>query len=406
MNNIKVVHKNGLCLIHSKLKNEKADMQLVEWLMNHRVDGVIPGKVEETKKGIVLTYHLSGFITLKNYLKQILDRNRFAILLDSLLSVIVTGAQNDLHYSNYLLDLTTIVINPGSGRASVLYYPVEGYNNNKMFPDILEEILKNLRTSKKENKNYLNELKHLLSQPDGRTWEALRAYTDRLLMQTKVPLQNMRETAFSQGNVDKGAMNRINGNGGVRNQIDGGQSILGQVAQNENTRVTRQCPVCGFTNIRTARFCEKCGSFLTPEQTKTSQFPEIPSEGTTVLYEDSTNEEDTDGTTLLTQMPVKRRFPYLIRVSTNEKIVLDKDCFKLGKGSMCDYTITGNSAVSRIHAEIIYEDGAYYLIDDRSTNKTYMNQVCLIPMTKYRLDDQADIMLGNEELIFSNNTMY
>ena len=66
--------------------------------------------------------------------------------------------------------------------------------------------------------------------------------------------------------------------------------------------------------------------------------------------------------------------PYLIRVNTDERIMITKQNFKVGKASMgVDYTVKGNGAVSRVHAVITNKDGIYYIRDNKSTNHTYVN---------------------------------
>ena len=45
----------------------------------------------------------------------------------------------------------------------------------------------------------------------------------------------------------------------------------------------------------------------------------------------------------------------------------------VGRSSQCDETITGDSQVSRFHAQIINENGEYTIIDTGSTNGTFVN---------------------------------
>ena len=63
--------------------------------------------------------------------------------------------------------------------------------------------------------------------------------------------------------------------------------------------------------------------------------------------------------------------------------------------------VVGNSAVSRNHANIIYEAGEYYIVDNDSTNHTYVNGNMIMPSEKYMLNDGDNIVLANEAFVFN-----
>lgn len=93
--------------------------------------------------------------------------------------------------------------------------------------------------------------------------------------------------------------------------------------------------------------------------------------------------------------------PYLIRVNTNERVMITKQNFKIGKTGMgVDYTVTGNSAVSRVHAIITNQDGDYYIKDNKSTNHTYVNGKIVNEGENALLTDGCKIVLGDEEFTF------
>ena len=93
--------------------------------------------------------------------------------------------------------------------------------------------------------------------------------------------------------------------------------------------------------------------------------------------------------------------PYLIRVNTDERIMLNKPTFKLGKASMgVDYTVGGNGAISRQHAVILQKDGVCYIKDNKSTNHTYVNDKMVDDGVEEILTHDSMIKLGDEEFIF------
>ena len=93
--------------------------------------------------------------------------------------------------------------------------------------------------------------------------------------------------------------------------------------------------------------------------------------------------------------------PYLVRVNTEEKIIINKPVFKIGKASRgVDYHISGNGAVSRQHAIILHKGDSYYIKDNKSTNHTYVDQKQLEPDEEVLLKNNCTITLGDEDFTF------
>ena len=98
---------------------------------------------------------------------------------------------------------------------------------------------------------------------------------------------------------------------------------------------------------------------------------------------------------------VPKAVPYLIRVNTEERIMLNKVTFKIGKATRgVDYTVGGNGAISRQHAIIIQKDGVCYIKDNKSTNHTYVNNKEVEEGTEEILTHDSMIKLGDEEFLF------
>lgn len=96
-----------------------------------------------------------------------------------------------------------------------------------------------------------------------------------------------------------------------------------------------------------------------------------------------------------------KAMPYLIRVNTEERIMLGKVVFKIGKASRgVDYTVDGNGAISRQHAVILQKDGVCYIKDNKSTNHTYVNDKMVEDGVEEILTHDSKIRLGDEEFLF------
>lgn len=93
--------------------------------------------------------------------------------------------------------------------------------------------------------------------------------------------------------------------------------------------------------------------------------------------------------------------PHLIRTKNNEKILLNKPAFRIGKEkSYVDYFIGDNTAISRSHANILTRDGEYFVVDTNSTNHTYVNGTMIQSGNEVKLNHGDKIRLANEDFEF------
>jgi hypothetical protein len=98
----------------------------------------------------------------------------------------------------------------------------------------------------------------------------------------------------------------------------------------------------------------------------------------------------------------------ILRMKTGETCELMGPVFKIGravKGSSPtqDYSITDNSAISRSHAEIIMRNGHYYIVDQDSNNKTFVDGVSIVPNTEVEISLESCIRLADEEFRFTSS---
>ena len=124
------------------------------------------------------------------------------------------------------------------------------------------------------------------------------------------------------------------------------------------------------------------------------------SHGETELFEPECKPvmENTFAETCLLHAPM--RLPYLIRKSTKEKILINRDVFKIGKEkSYVDYYVE-NDAVSRTHADIVRKKDHFYVVDQDSLNHTFLEGKRL-PAKKYvKIKSGQSFVLADEEFTF------
>lgn len=121
-------------------------------------------------------------------------------------------------------------------------------------------------------------------------------------------------------------------------------------------------------------------------------------DGLAVAEEISYNDEEYGRTVYEEECPVS-----VCRLYTPEgrvAITLEKEETRIGKQRGDNDLILEDRSVSRIHARITCEEGAYYIEDLNSTNGTYKNGLRLQAYERRRLEKGDELRFGHEQLQF------
>lgn len=136
-----------------------------------------------------------------------------------------------------------------------------------------------------------------------------------------------------------------------------------------------------------------------PQQPRTPSMPQqsfAPNDGageTSVLNDGSSE------TTVLGGQSIPSAA--LIRKKTGERITVTKAVFKIGKERRkVDYCISDNTNVSRTHADIIFRDGSFYIVDNGATNGTTVNGASIAPGQQRKIANNDTIKFADEEFQF------
>jgi hypothetical protein len=143
--------------------------------------------------------------------------------------------------------------------------------------------------------------------------------------------------------------------------------------------------------------CDKVIESLDDEEYDWDEDTENPKGKTTVFDDLQKNAEESLGLKKLTDVLDENRFPYLIRKSTGEKIIVNRNIFKIGKEEeYVDYCISDNATISRSHADILRKPDGYYVKDMGSLNHTFLNGVKLDQKEPQKLKSGCLVQLANE----------
>ncbi|MGH2510119.1 MAG: FHA domain-containing protein, partial [Ktedonobacteraceae bacterium] len=86
-----------------------------------------------------------------------------------------------------------------------------------------------------------------------------------------------------------------------------------------------------------------------------------------------------------------------------QEFVLDKLEFAIGRAPNSDILLSKDKLTSRRHATIRYENGTYFLQDERSANGTFVNGQQLEEKTPYHMRNDDHVGIGEYEMVFHAN---
>lgn len=157
-------------------------------------------------------------------------------------------------------------------------------------------------------------------------------------------------------------------------------------------------------NIDKAAACELAGSIIAACNALIAEMETeapIKEEGTTEVFAQLQREAEESLELKNGTRELEEKLPYLIRRSTGEKIVINRNIFKLGKdAAYVDYLIDNNPTVSRSHADIIRKKDGFYVKDKGSLNHTFIDGEKLEPDKAVKLASGNFLQLADEVFEF------
>lgn len=268
MGKVKVNSKNNQVYVQIRsTAGEQINVNAASELSRTMVEGFLPFSITTDNDGFTTEYRASGVVTVKEFFRNtVIDQYTFWAFMDSSIRTLTGMSAYNMEYGNVLIDLDTVAVDPSTGRALYMYYPVYGYNNGMFFNVFLSEILKMMKTPKDADLSYLGNLNTILMHPESMSWDILKNYAESIRVQNTAP----HMMGWSQVPPVQPVMPQIVNSQPVMPQavvvppVQNVSSVPAwQPVQEDNAQTGRICPVCGTNNtISDALFCVGCGNRL------------------------------------------------------------------------------------------------------------------------------------------------
>ena len=293
--------------------------------------------VTKTKKDSVI-YTCPANINLTDRLKKAISKYDFFFMIEQIVIMVEDVYNNGLNVNSVRFNMDDVYINEMTKEMYFIYFPIVGGQESADIVGFIENIIYTMTPVINEDTNYISRFMYYVRSFHGFNGNAIEKYISREERAAENVLKNKAVTMQQQ----------------IMQQQTMQQQIMQQVMQ---------------------------GSM----------------DGTTVLSDDGISVQQ-----IQQMQPVNYHFASLTRQVTGEKIELGKPSFVLGKNpEKSDYAVADNTNISRVHAVITMRNGRYYVMDQNSTNGTFINGRIIKAGQETEILPGDCLMLANEEFIFN-----
>lgn len=326
--------------------NEKEMMTFQENLLPGLFRPVLEGKHR-------IAYTAPQSVPLHMYMKKGLNIHKFYSIVAQVVEMTKKIEVYKFYLSNLVLDTHIIYVKETTGELFFLYEPLMNRENNTNVYAFLNDMIKEIKSEDRELTRECKEFEAFINDLANYRMEDIEQY---ILNRYPQIYQEIKRT-------ESGKSGFIASTKLANRQHYAPSAKMEQQIQYERTNTE-----------------DEAGTSLLMEE----------EDGTTLLAEE-------DGTTLLNEKSVTAG---LIRMKNGEYITIYGSQFSIGKSVECNLCLSDNRAISRKHAVIFAANGNYTVMDQGSTNHTFLRGEMLTPNYEAELQDGDILKFADEEFEF------
>ncbi|MBR5949280.1 MAG: FHA domain-containing protein [Clostridia bacterium] len=373
MNKCKIIRKRGVAqIIVKSQKGQQLNEREVYAINNDEAKGLLHTSVFWNGKSFKLVYGFDGFIPLDQYIIDPINKSIFTKLIQGIVDVLHSLNEAYLNPKYLLLGLNQVMVRPDTTEPYFVYVPIQGFECDITVKDFLLSIIQYAQFSENEDSSYVREYISILNNGINFSVFELEEYVKRLNGVNDSPSQKYKFCPYCRTKIPES---------------------------------TTKCSNCDAILI--GYKVDKQDITMSAFDWKSVDKPSTPSVPRKQVYDPMavmTGNIGDDGNKTISIHSGNRANLTLARLTrerTGECIPISSAVFRIGKAAnSCNYAITDNNTISRIHADIIIADGRAYIADLKSTNSTYVNGAQLKPGERCEIGAGTRIMLADEAFVF------
>ena len=370
MKQVNVLRKKDLFQIEIRChKTQILSQREADIVLQNTNGNFLPFTPEQDRRGLLLKYTADGLLSLPEFLQTaVLSKRLFLYIVRQYIHLDKQLEENHFKRSSVLFRPHYVLIDTASWHLYFVYVPVQPFEAEGTLRESLQDLIQYAAFDPNEDPEYVREFIRLVGSEVSFSVFLLETYLKKYDWKEK----------------PKAADNRCAGCG---YSLQSGDAV---------------CPMCGkAVGAVKGKAADEC--FYTDVSAggepfagrKNAESAPRKSQNSFSVYEDDT------GLVTVFRAPKSSGKQSVYLTGSRAVIPINRFPFRVGKQEgIVDWRIQ-NSAVSRKHADIMKEQGKYYLVDLGSTNGTYINGRRVQSGVKEELTSGVSVTFANENYIFS-----
>ena len=424
MAKLKFIDKQGQISVRLKLSSsERINNNEVMFFSKDFSRGFMRPNPEDSSK--ILFTGAKG-VPLSRFLKRNINKDHFYMMIAQLLEAYKAVIHFKLHPAKVVLDLDFIIINENTGELFLIYQPVlNSPALNKGFMNCFSQIASAAKFADNQDRTSVNNFMAFAGRMPNFSVNELEKFIMGASPVTYTIGPRQTYGAQQSGVLNKPPVPQSASTAAFQRPAQTAAPLTPEAPKVEEKKSEpvkeekapeapkveekksepvkeEKAPDKAMENVKEIPKVEE----KKPEPVKEEKKPvmEAAPEKPSFSYAEQFGAED-EGTVVLNDysrstmadLPTAK----LIRRSNKETAIITKHVFTIGKErARVDYCVTNNRTVSRFHATIYRRTDGYYVVDNNSTNRTFVNGSPIPVQTEIRLRNGDILRLSNEEFDF------
>lgn len=409
MKNYITSQENVKYMVFEASHGDEIDRVAAGMLDNNELAGLMPFTITQFDEKLIIKYDITSLVPVSELLDECMKRDKLIGIIDEILSVYSEAENYLIEPESIILDCDKIFYNKENGTLWLAVMPILNKNTgNPPLNVFLKNLICRVKFDSTENCDYIGKMLGYLNSGKDFSLSDFRYIVDEQLSGMEV-IEPETVSSEKTENSNKSQIIQHKTAPKPAPPLDPEFTLKKpQLENDDETETGFKLPLDFYADDENEEEIKnKKGIFSKILKGKSKKRDtELQEEKIKVQFCDKNGEisKETElpgSTVLLSSGNEKSKKSFLLRIKNNEKIMLGKSSFKIGtEKKSVDYCINDNCAVSRFHAEIIRKNDAYFIIDNNSTNHTFLNEREIKSKYEMKLQNKSRIRLADEEFIF------
>ena len=354
--------------------NDRIDNLTLGMMVNNDIEGFLPVQPVQVENDRYFRYDITGLVTMKEYLGEYVKKDRLLKVFYGIANTIRESSEYMINWTSFSLERKEIYVNPENGDVRLLCLPLLTVINDGNICNFFKNVLFSSQFDLDENGDYVGKLITFLNPKSYTLDKFIYELEDMLGLEHKEVVEEEDEedtTVEAETEEDKSDADV---------EKEPAEDTEQEAANDDDTEIQPELE----ENIA---------------ETSDEVIDEKVTEETIETDEVSGKDAETEEVPPTVSKPEIE--PYLIRLSNNQEIKIDKDSFYIGKDEKnVDYCISDNLAIDDKHAYIIRHGKEYFVVDNNSENHTYLNRVLIGTDEEIFIPHGAQLRFADEDFEF------